>query len=130
MSRPELSHVRGVTVDGAPAPDLLDADLRTHVTAEPTGRGRPLVVSATLVPDTVARSLVLVLGPAQMVGQVQASAADASGRATRLGGGDITITPGMITLHLGDRRLARVTLTITPAGSEPLVLRELWVYPP
>lgn len=122
---PGTSHVATATVDGRPAPQLLDHELATTTSAH--GGATTVVVT----PDGGSlRALLLSTSTRLSTHGVVVEVVTASGARQRLATDHLQLGARLLTVWLGDQPLRSIQLTLVPARGKALALAETWLYQP
>jgi len=134
VAPPLESHLRNVTFDGTPEPDLTDRRLSTGCTSLPQNR-IPGTISMRMdvTPGTIARSLVVAVGPGTEPLHLRVVETLPDGRRLKLPASAFWASAGTkasFTIALGDRELSSIEVVIARSAgtSQPFAPREMFVY--
>jgi hypothetical protein len=128
---PAERRVEQVRVDGEAAPMLTDGDVATSYDPDAVTSGEPMVLDIELAPSTTARSVVVPLTGGDAPSALEAEVTFADGTTTTVDGDAVEATKRLITVHLGDREVRSIRLTVRPSVTgRTAVPRDVWAYAP
>jgi hypothetical protein len=134
VAPPLESHLRDVTVDGTPEPDLTDRQLSTGYTSPPQNRiAGKITMRMEVTPGTIARSLVVAVVPGTAPSHLGVVETLPDGRTRAVPPSAIWRSSGTkasFTIALGDRPLSSISIVVgrSAGATQPFAPRELWVY--